>query len=93
MVRDGEQKRVCLRVGFIPLELLDQHIRLSRIGPAKDRPSGSINIAKLIAVLLPTIGTIAYLQFLEDSYDTAGSFQTKGGSRFHSDPSGKEVEI
>ena len=36
---------------------------------------------------------VAYLQFLEDSYGTAGSFKTKGGSRFHSDPSGKEVEI
>jgi ketosteroid isomerase-like protein len=36
---------------------------------------------------------IAYLQFLEDSYGTAGSFKTGGTTRFHSDPSGKEVEI
>ena len=36
---------------------------------------------------------IAYLQFLEDSYGTAGSFKTGGATRFHSDPSGKEVEI
>ena len=36
---------------------------------------------------------VAYLQFLEDSYGTAGSFKTGGATRFHSDPSGKEVEI
>ena len=36
---------------------------------------------------------IAYIQFLEDSYGTAGSFKTGGATRFHSDPSGKEVEI
>jgi hypothetical protein len=35
---------------------------------------------------------VAYLQFLEDSYGTAGSFKTGGTTRFHSDPSGKEVE-
>jgi hypothetical protein len=32
---------------------------------------------------------VAYLQFLEDSYGTAGSFKTGGITRFHSDPSGK----
>jgi ketosteroid isomerase-like protein len=36
---------------------------------------------------------VAYIQFLEDSYGTAGSFKTGGATRFHSDPSGKEVEI
>lgn len=36
---------------------------------------------------------IAYLQFLEDSYGTAGSFKTGGATRFRSDPSGKEVEV
>jgi uncharacterized protein len=36
---------------------------------------------------------VAYLQFLEDSYGTAGSFKTGGATRFHSDPSGKEFEI
>jgi hypothetical protein len=35
----------------------------------------------------------AYIQFLEDSYGTAGSFKTEGVTRFHSDPSGKEVEV
>ena len=35
---------------------------------------------------------VAYVQFLEDSYGTAGSFKTGGATRFHSDPSGKEVE-
>jgi ketosteroid isomerase-like protein len=38
-------------------------------------------------------GKVAYLQFLEDSYGTAGSFKTGGATRFHSDPSGKEVEV
>jgi ketosteroid isomerase-like protein len=38
-------------------------------------------------------GKVAYLQFLEDSYGTAGSFKTGGTTRFHSDPSGKEVEV
>jgi len=36
---------------------------------------------------------VAYLQFLEDSYGTAGSFKTGGATRFHSDPSGREVEV
>jgi ketosteroid isomerase-like protein len=36
---------------------------------------------------------VAYLQFQEDSYGTAGSFKTGGTTRFHSDPSGKEVEV
>jgi hypothetical protein len=35
----------------------------------------------------------AYIQFLEDIYGTAGSFKTEGVTRFHSDPSGKEVEV
>ncbi len=36
---------------------------------------------------------VAYDQFLEDSYGTAGSFKTGGTTRFHSDCSGKEVEV
>jgi ketosteroid isomerase-like protein len=36
---------------------------------------------------------VAYVQFLEDSYGTAGSFKTRGTTRFHSDPSEKEVEV
>jgi ketosteroid isomerase-like protein len=36
---------------------------------------------------------VAYVQFLEDSYGTAGSFKIGGATRFHSDPSGKEVEV
>jgi ketosteroid isomerase-like protein len=36
---------------------------------------------------------VAYVQFLEDSYGTAGSFKTGGATRFHSDPVGKEVEV
>ena len=36
---------------------------------------------------------VAFVQFLEDSYGTAGSFKTGGATRFHSDPLGKEVEI
>ena len=36
---------------------------------------------------------VAYVQFLEDSYGTAGSFKTGGTTRFHSDPLGKEVEV
>ena len=36
---------------------------------------------------------VAFIQFLEDSYGTAGSFKTGGATRFHSDPSGKEVEV
>ena len=36
---------------------------------------------------------VAYIQFLEDSYGTAGSFKTGGATRFHSDPSEKEVEV
>jgi uncharacterized protein len=36
---------------------------------------------------------VAYLQFLEDSFGTAGSFKIGGATLFHSDPSGKEVEV
>ena len=36
---------------------------------------------------------IGYVQFLEDSYGTAGSFKTGGVTRYHSDPTGKEVEV
>jgi uncharacterized protein len=36
---------------------------------------------------------VAFIQFLEDSYGTAGSFKTGGATRFHSDPSGREVEV
>ena len=36
---------------------------------------------------------VAYIQFLEDSYGTAGSFKTGGATRFHSDPSGGEIEV
>jgi ketosteroid isomerase-like protein len=36
---------------------------------------------------------VAYVQFLEDSYGTAGSFKTGGATRFHSDPSKEEVEV
>jgi uncharacterized protein len=36
---------------------------------------------------------VAYVQFLEDSYGTAGSFKTGGSTRYRSDPAGKEVEI
>jgi hypothetical protein len=35
---------------------------------------------------------VSYVQFLEDSYGTAGSFKTGGATRFHGDPTGKEVE-
>jgi hypothetical protein len=38
-------------------------------------------------------GKVAYVQFLEDSYGTAGSFKTGGKTRFHSDPSGKVMEF
>jgi len=36
---------------------------------------------------------VGYVQFIEDSFGTAGSFKTGGATRFHSDPSGKEVEV
>jgi uncharacterized protein len=36
---------------------------------------------------------VAFVQFLEDSYGTAGSFKTGGATRFHSDPTGKEIEV
>ncbi|HSR92330.1 MAG TPA: nuclear transport factor 2 family protein [Gemmatimonadales bacterium] len=36
---------------------------------------------------------VAYVQFLEDSYGTAGSFKTGGATRFHSDPLEREVVV
>ena len=38
-------------------------------------------------------GKVAHLEFLEDSYGTAGSFKTGGSTRFHTDPSGREFEV
>jgi hypothetical protein len=38
-------------------------------------------------------GKINYLEFLEDTYGTAGSFKIGGATRFHSDPAGGEVEV
>jgi hypothetical protein len=49
----------------------------------------------LVDVKLCTIcgsDLVAHIQFLEGSYGTPGSFKTGGATRFHSDPSGKEVE-
>ena len=36
---------------------------------------------------------VAYIHFLDDSYGTAGSFKAGDATRFHSDPSGTEVEV
>lgn len=36
---------------------------------------------------------VAYIQFLEESYGTAGSLKTRGVTPFHSGSSGKEVEV
>ena len=36
---------------------------------------------------------VAYIQFLEDSYGTAGSFKTGGATRFHGDPLEREVVV
>jgi hypothetical protein len=38
-------------------------------------------------------GKIVYFQFMEDTFATAASFKSGGGSRFQSDPNGEEVEI
>jgi uncharacterized protein len=38
-------------------------------------------------------GKVSYLEFLEDSYGTAASFKIGGATRFHSDPSGGDVEV
>jgi hypothetical protein len=34
---------------------------------------------------------VAYVQFFEDSYGTAGSFKTGGATRFYSDPRGTRL--
>ena len=36
---------------------------------------------------------VAYVQFLEDSFGTAGSFKTGGSTRFHSDPADSEIAV
>ena len=51
-------------------------------------------ITSPFALLARFEGTkVAYVQFLEDSYGTAGSFKTGGAPRFRSDPSGTKVEV
>jgi hypothetical protein len=38
-------------------------------------------------------GKIVFFQFMEDTFATAASFKSGGGSKFHSDPNGDEIEI
>ena len=38
-------------------------------------------------------GQIVYMQFMEDTFGTASTFQTSGAGRFHSDPSSPEVSL
>jgi hypothetical protein len=58
------------------------------------RASGAREITSPFSLLSRFEGDkVAYVQFLEDSYGTAGSFKTGGTTRFHSDPAGKEFEV
>src|ERR1700733_5710361 len=80
---------------FKPTDTIEQGNRVALFGSFtyKSNVTGK-EITSPFALLARFDGEkVAYVQFLEDSYGTAGSFKTGGATRFHSDPSGKEVEV
>ena len=38
-------------------------------------------------------GRVTYMQFMEDTFGTAGTFRSSGAGTFHSDPEGSEVSV
>jgi ketosteroid isomerase-like protein len=79
---------------FKVTDTIEQSSRVALFGPFtyKSNTTGK-EITSPFGLLARFEGNkVAYIQFLEDSYGTAGSFKTGGATRFHSDPSGKKVE-
>jgi ketosteroid isomerase-like protein len=80
---------------FKVTDTIEQDSRVALFGSFtyKSNATGK-EITSPFALLARFVGEkVAYVQFLEDSYGTAGSFKTGGATRFHSDPAGKEVEV
>jgi uncharacterized protein len=80
---------------FKVTDLIEQGDRVAFFGSFtyKSNVTGK-EILSPFALLARFVGDkVDYIQFLEDSYGTAGSFKTGGSTRFHSDPSGNEVEV
>ena len=91
----GEIQRFWKTLDFKVTDILEQGDRVAFFGSFtyKSNTTGK-EITSPFSLLARFEGDkVAYLQFLEDSYGTAGSFKTGGITRFHSDPSGKEVEV
>ena len=60
----------------------------------KSNATGRILHLHLVPWRVSRGNKVSYIQFLEDSYGTAGSFRTGGAKQMlHSDPSGKAVEV
>jgi uncharacterized protein len=91
----GAIQRCWKTLDFKVTDTIEQGSRVSLFGSFtyKSNVTGK-EITSPFALLARFEGDkVSYLQFLEDSYGTAGSFKTGGATRFHSDPSGKEVEV
>jgi ketosteroid isomerase-like protein len=91
----GEIQRFWKTLDFKVTDIIEQGSRVAFFGSFtyKSNATGR-EITSPFGLLARFEGDkVAYVQFLEDSYGTAGSFKTGGATRFHSDPSGTEVEV
>ncbi len=91
----GAMQRFWKKLDFKVTDTIEQGSRVALFGSFtyKSNATGK-EITSPFSMLARFEGDkVAYVQFLEDSYGTAGSFKTGGATRFHSDPSGKEVEV
>jgi ketosteroid isomerase-like protein len=91
----GAMQRFWTTLDFKVTDAIEQGSRLALFGSFtyKSNVTGK-EITSPFALLARFEGDkVAYVQFLEDTYGTASSFKTGGATRFHSDPSGNEVEV
>jgi uncharacterized protein len=91
----GAIQRCWKTLDFKVTDAIEQNNRVAFFGSFtyKSNVTGR-EITSPFGLLAPFDGDkVAYVQFLEDSYGTAGSYKTGGATRFHSDPAGKEVNV
>jgi hypothetical protein len=57
------------------------------------RPSRKRVTSPFAVLVLAEAGRITYMQFMEDTFATAASFQESGTARYRRDPNGDVVEL